>query len=156
MYAYNSNASKEIKYPDLPGNKLFNTFQHVDKSTPYLLTCYYVMPNQSDPPNRLFPQDINASLCSHIIISFAVVRNCTIPLPNEYEATVSYFIFWIVRYKEFSIYHLSSNKFNLKIYIVIIRIKVFSVNGLLLSSYICYPFVSNSICIFMCVLIYSI
>lgn len=58
------------------GNKInsnVETYQHVEK--PYALVCYYVTPSRSSSVDRLYPDDIDANLCTHIIISFATVHN---------------------------------------------------------------------------------
>nr|QDA39875.1 chitinase 7 [Phenacoccus solenopsis] len=56
------------------------TYQHVEK--PYALVCYYVIPSRSSSVDRLYPSGIDASLCTHIIVSFATIHNNSIHFPD--------------------------------------------------------------------------
>lgn len=61
-------------------NSDVETYQHIEK--PYALVCYYVTPSRSSSVDRLYPADVDANLCTHIIISFATVHNNSIHFPD--------------------------------------------------------------------------
>lgn len=50
----------------------------------HFLVCYYTIPD-SDAPEKLLPGYIDPRLCSHVIIGFASVKNCSIALGNNLE-----------------------------------------------------------------------
>lgn len=61
----------------------------VDKM--YHLACYYSIPAQNTS-NTLRPAQINSTLCTHIIVSFAQVQNNTVYFKSSFDVEVRYFI----------------------------------------------------------------
>ncbi|XP_017770877.1 PREDICTED: chitinase-3-like protein 2 isoform X2 [Nicrophorus vespilloides] len=49
-------------------------------ATEFKLVCYYALPAEAEIFLRLYPEGLNASLCTHINIAFATIRNNSIYL----------------------------------------------------------------------------
>jgi len=95
------------------------SFLKSNRTSPYLnvdnqhLLCYYPL-QDDDNPNPLLPEGIDPFLCTHLIIAFATVENCTLqPLrPEDLQV-------WFVGYKAEQI----SFVFYLKVYSKVVALK---------------------------------
>lgn len=56
-----------------------NLRKRIDKQ--YHLACYYSIPTQNSSDN-LLPSQINATLCTHLIVAFAQVKNNSVYLSS--------------------------------------------------------------------------
>lgn len=56
-----------------------NLRKRIDK--PYQLACYYSLPTQNSS-DHLLPSQINATLCTHLIVAFAQVKNNSVYLSS--------------------------------------------------------------------------
>lgn len=66
-----------------------NLKTRIDKS--YHLACYYSIPTDNSS-NTLLPAQINATLCTHLIVAFAQVQNNTVYFKSSFDIEVRYFI----------------------------------------------------------------
>lgn len=53
----------------------------------YNLACYYRIPS-GNTSNDLLPRQINATLCTHLIVAFAQVKNNSVYFPSSFETDV--------------------------------------------------------------------
>lgn len=54
----------------------------------YHLACYYSIPNDKTSKN-LLPSQINATLCTHLIVAFAQVQNNSVHFKSSFDIEVS-------------------------------------------------------------------
>jgi len=58
---------------------------------PYYLACYYSIPTDNTS-NNLLPAQINARLCTHLIVAFAQVQNNSVYFRSSFDIEVRSFI----------------------------------------------------------------
>jgi len=63
--------------------------KRIDKT--YNLACYYSIPTD-DTNKTLHPAQINASLCTHLIVAFAQVQNNSVYFKSSFDMQVRCFI----------------------------------------------------------------
>lgn len=94
---YNVNLEKRI-------NKLYN------------LACYYSLPTQNSS-DHLLPSQINATLCTHLIVTFAQVKDNSVYLSLN-DSKVRYFLLNIILQLMFVYFYvgiiINNGKLNLK------------------------------------------
>jgi len=67
--------------------------KRIDKT--YNLACYYSIP--TDNTNKtLHPTQINATLCTHLIVAFAQVQNNSVYFKSSFDMQVRCFIIYII------------------------------------------------------------
>lgn len=65
-----------------------NLKKRIDKI--YNLACYYSIP--ADNSTSLLPDQIDATLCTHLIVAFAQVKNNSVYFKSSFDIEVCYFI----------------------------------------------------------------
>lgn len=50
-----------------------------------IIVCYYTIPSGKNSSKELLPSSIDLNLCSHLIIGFSSVQNCSINLGDNEE-----------------------------------------------------------------------
>lgn len=77
--SYTTNWTAE--YIELPNKRVEKT---------YHLACYYSIPTDNTS-NTLFPDQINATLCTHLIVAFAQVQNNSVYFKSSFDMEVRFF-----------------------------------------------------------------
>lgn len=75
-----------------------NLKKRIDKD--YHLACYYSIPNDNTS-DSLLPAQINATLCTHLIVSFAQVQNNSVYFKSSFDTNVRYLIIILFFYNTF-------------------------------------------------------
>jgi len=65
--------------------------KRIDKA--YNLACYYSIP-VDNTTDTLLPDQISATLCTHLIVAFAQVQNNSVYFKSSFDTEVRYFIFY--------------------------------------------------------------
>lgn len=72
-----------------------NLKKRIDKT--YHLACYYLIPVENSN-NTLLPSQINATLCTHLIVSFAQVQNNSVYMSLfDIKVSTVYFACYIIK-----------------------------------------------------------
>lgn len=90
--AYRANlfsvAVKSNYKTDWKAKHVINLKTRIDKA--YNLACYYTIPTDNTSYS-LFPAQIDATLCTHIIVAFAQVQNNSVFFKSSFDIEVSGF-----------------------------------------------------------------
>jgi len=78
-------AAKSNYVNDWTANYEVDLKKRIDKA--YNLACYYSIPIDNIT-NTLLPDKINATLCTHLIVTFAQVRNNSVYFQSSFDTEV--------------------------------------------------------------------